>query len=77
MKKIIADIPKNTREVLRVELDEFSGRQLISARTWYRDGDDLKPTAKGLSIDIKHLSALREAIAEAEAQAKAAGLLPS
>lgn len=76
MKRIIVDIPKNERETLRVEFDEYNGHQLIAARVWYRDGDgELKPTKKGLSTAVKHLPALRQALEEAESVARAAGLL--
>lgn len=75
MKQIICDIPKNAREVIRVELDEYEGHQLVAARIWYSDDGGLKPTRKGLSVSVKHLTALREAIEKAEAEARAAGLL--
>jgi len=77
MKKVIADIQKNTREILRVELDEFGGRQIISARTWYRDSiGALRPTPKGLSVDVRLLRELRAALTEAETVALDAGLIP-
>jgi hypothetical protein len=75
VKKIIADLRKNARETLRIELDEFQGRQLISARTWYDDRGTLKPTPKGLSVEIRHLPDLRRALELAERIAQAAGLL--
>jgi hypothetical protein len=75
MKRVIRDIEKNSREIVRVELDEYQGKQLVSARVWFRDGDTVKPSSKGLSIDVKHLPALRQAIDDAEAAAHAAGLL--
>jgi len=76
MKQIIRDIEKNSREVVRVELDEFQGRQLVGARVWYTDKvGELKPTPKGLTLDVKHLPALRQAFVEAERQAREAGLL--
>jgi transcriptional coactivator p15 (PC4) len=75
MKRIVRDIKKNSREILRIELDEFRGHQLISARIWFRGGDVLKPTPKGLSVDIRHLAALREALDQAEKLAVQEGLL--
>lgn len=76
MKKIIADISKNWRETVRVELDEYNDIQLVSARVWFADEDgELKPTRKGLSVAVKHLPALAAAFADAEREARAAGLL--
>jgi hypothetical protein len=76
VKRLIKSIQKNGRETIRVELDEFEGRQLVAARIWYTDGEgDLKPTRKGLTIAIRHLPAIREALEEAERVARKAGLL--
>jgi hypothetical protein len=76
MKKIIADISKNGRETIRVELDEYNDAQLVSARVWFAGEDgELKPTRKGLSVAVKHLPALAAAFADAEREARAAGLL--
>jgi hypothetical protein len=76
MKRVISEILRNTRERVRVELDEYAGKQLISARIWFFDKDgELRPTSKGLSVDIRHLSALREAIDQAERIARDAGLI--
>jgi len=76
MKKIIADISKNWRETVRVELDEYNDVQLVSARVWFAgENNELKPTRKGLSVAVKHLPALAAAFADAEREARAAGLL--
>lgn len=75
MKQIIRDIPKNGRETIRVELVEFEGTQLVAARVWYVDGDELRPTRKGLSLAIKHLPALVQALQQAERNAREAGIL--
>jgi hypothetical protein len=73
----VCDIEKNGRETLRIELDEFQGRQLITARTCCTDkAGALKPTPKGLTVDVKRLSALRAAIEEPKRIAREAGLLP-
>jgi hypothetical protein len=75
MKRVVADIPKNQRETIRVELDEYEGNQLVATRVWYSDDGELKPTRKGLSIAIKHLPAIRAALEQAEKVARAEGLL--
>ncbi len=76
MKRIITDLVKNRRERIRIALDEYEGRQLVSVRTWYFDDNGaLKPTPKGLSVDIRHLSALRQALHEAERVAREHNLI--
>jgi hypothetical protein len=77
MKRVVRDIQKNGREVLRVSLHEYRGHQLISARIWFRNGEVLKPAPKGLSVDVRHLPALREALDEAERLARQEGLPPA
>lgn len=73
----IADIPKNSREVLRVQLQTFKGYELCSVRVWYRERDDeaLKPGKNGLTLRVEKLPDLRDAIDNAIAAAKAEGSL--
>lgn len=73
MKKVNATIPKNASEVVRVELTEFNGHDLLGIRVWTKDTD--KPTQKGITIAARLIPALREAILDAEAKARAAGLV--
>ena len=76
VKRIVLDLEKNSREVVRVELDEFGGRQIVSARVWYRDTTGtLRPTPKGISIDIRRWPGLWHALEEAEELALAEGLI--
>jgi hypothetical protein len=77
--KIVATIGKNSRELLRVSITEFRGIKLISLRLWTPTADGAKtiPTRSGLELRIEKLPELRAAIVEAEAQARAAGLLPT
>lgn len=63
MGQLIADIEKNSREIIRVEVTEFKGRELINLRIWYSDFDgSYKPTQKGVAIDINHYDKLKEAV---------------
>ena len=77
MKKHIATIRKNAAEEVRVSLDEYKGHNLVSLRVWTDPyaGDERIPTKKGVSMSAKLLPELREALEQAEAQARAAGLL--
>ncbi len=80
MKKIISTIPKNDHEELRVGLSEFTANekmhQMVEARFYYLDGTVRKPGRNGLTMKVELLPALVEALAKAEAEAQAAGLLP-
>jgi hypothetical protein len=63
MGQLIADIEKNSREIIRVEVTEFKGRELINLRVWYSDFDgSYKPTQKGVAIDISHYEKLKDAV---------------
>jgi hypothetical protein len=63
MGQLIADIEKNSREIIRVEVTEFKGRELINLRIWYSDFDgSYKPTQKGVAIDINHYDKLKDAV---------------
>ena len=72
---VIAQWDRNAREVVRVALDRYSERNTIDLRIWYRDGDQLRPARAGVTLSLKHLPALAQAIAEALRQAKALRLL--
>jgi Transcriptional Coactivator p15 (PC4) len=61
--QLIADIEKNSREIIRIEVTEFKGRELINLRIWYSDFDgSFKPTQKGVALDISQYVKLKDAI---------------
>lgn len=72
---IIAEHERNEREVLRVALDRYRGRNTIDIRIWFLFGDELKPGRKGITMSVSHLPALAAGIAAALARAEAEGLL--
>jgi hypothetical protein len=65
---IISDIQRNSTEIIRVEVSEFKGRELINVRIWYSSidqntGDQVyKPTQKGFALNIEKFGELKEAI---------------
>ena len=73
MKKHIASINKNSSEIIKVELSEFNGHDLLGVRVWMKDTD--RPTAKGITVGVKLIPDLIGALRTAEAEARAAGLL--
>lgn len=72
---IVATIPKNAREEIRVILNEFNGHKLLNIRIFVNvdDRPDRRPTAKGLTIKRHLLPALMEALAKAQAAIEATG----
>jgi hypothetical protein len=73
---LIAEWPKNAREVVRVDLHEFNRVHVVGARVWYRDeADEIRPGKSGLTLAVKHLPALADAIGKALARAIELGLV--
>jgi hypothetical protein len=68
--------PKNERETVRVLISEFEGRCIIDARVWYRDkAGELKPSRRGLTLDVKHVGPLADALYAALVAARKAELV--
>jgi len=44
------EIAKNSQERIRFQLTEFKGKQYADLRVYYEDGDEWKPTKKGLTL---------------------------
>lgn len=73
---VIATIPKNRREELRVSLGEYRGHQLVSLRVWFEAQDGtMRPGNSGVALKVEALPELVAAIIEAERVALATGLL--
>lgn len=77
MDKLIATIPKNQSEEIRIGLDEYKKHDLVSIRVWADPyaGDERVPTKKGISVSVRLLPDLIAALQEAEAAAREVGLL--
>lgn len=75
---IIAEWAKNGRETLRVRLDTFKDQPVIDCRAWYENSEGLlRPGRGGLTLGIRHLPALADALVKAVETANAAGLMPA
>lgn len=75
---LLGEIDKNAREVIRLLWREYRGRPFLDIRTFYRpgDGEEPKPSTKGVTIAPDKLPALFEAMREVERLARSRGLLP-
>lgn len=74
---IIRSIYKNNREQIRVTLGTFRGLDVIDLRVFADKGPEAEPepTLKGVCTSIERLPELREALEEAEVEARRRGLL--
>jgi hypothetical protein len=74
----IAKFWKNRRraESVHVALSEYEGHCLINVRVYSTGADGIdRPTTKGIALGIRKLPELAQALAKAEARARALGLL--
>ena len=67
MSTIIKDIQRNNNEIIRVEVSEYKGNDLINLRIWFQainDNGDVtyKPTQKGVTLNLSKYKELKEAI---------------
>jgi hypothetical protein len=68
MSVIIKDIKKNNNEIIRIEVSEYKGRDLINIRIWYQaidgaSGDVVfKPTQKGITLNISEFEELMDGV---------------
>jgi hypothetical protein len=64
------EIPINQREVLCAELRLHKTHAVLDLRRWRLSPDgNLQPTERGLALAMRHLSAMKELIDAAQAQA--------
>ena len=74
----LATIRKNALEEIRVGLSEFNGHDLLNIRIWTdprNGGSERIPTKAGIACRLALLPEIIEALQQAEAQARARGLL--
>lgn len=68
MAVIIKDIKKNNNEIIRIEVSEFKGRELINIRIWYQSMDSAqgemvyKPTQKGVTLNVSEYEELKDGV---------------
>jgi hypothetical protein len=73
---IVAEWPANSREMLRVSIGPYKSAWRLDIRKWFTDNDgELKPGNKGISLAIKDLPRLADALASALSVARERGLV--
>jgi hypothetical protein len=67
MEALVARIPKNPTEEVRVALTSYRGHDLVDIRVFFQDEQgEWRPTKRGVSLSVDSFTELREAIAKAE-----------
>jgi hypothetical protein len=73
---VIAEWPRNGRELVRISLDRFNDRFTIDIRSWWRDTDGIfRPSRGGLTLAVKHVPALADGLDKALRRAVVLGLV--
>ena len=64
------------RDTVRIAITEYNGRQCLDCDIWYtNDAGELKPSPKGLTLQLDALPKLAKAVQAALAFANKSGLL--
>jgi len=68
MSQVLHQFAKNATEEIRASLTEYKGHKLIDLRIYYepQDGEDWRPTKKGITIDVGLYPELKKAMLKIE-----------
>lgn len=58
--RIIGTMARNDHERIQIALRLFKGAYYCDIRIYYRDGDEWKPSPKGVAVSTNHLQELEE-----------------
>jgi hypothetical protein len=66
MDALVARIPKNPTEEVRISLTSYRGHELIDFRVFFQDEQgEWRPTKRGVSLSVDAFTELRDAIGKA------------
>jgi len=64
---LIAEIQKNTRERIRISIEEYRGHRLIDCRVYYEDDQgEWRPTKKGIALNNETIDEVANALNKAK-----------
>jgi hypothetical protein len=73
---VVAEWPRNNRELVRIALDRFKDCLTVDMRSWWKDTDGIfRPGRDGLTLAVKHLPKLAEGLDKALQRAEMLGLV--
>jgi hypothetical protein len=76
--QLVAQFEKNSKEEVRVSIDDFRGRKIINIRVYYRsDRGQWLPGKQGLALAVDRYRDLADAVLRLGEALQAQGLLPS
>ncbi|MBU0682862.1 MAG: transcriptional coactivator p15/PC4 family protein [Candidatus Omnitrophota bacterium] len=66
MERDVAVFEKNRYQDVKIRISEYQGNNVIDVRIWTQppQGDEKVPTGKGININVKLYSKLKEAVDE-------------
>lgn len=73
---LIAEWPRNGKDLVRVRLNAFNSRTTIELREWYPTDGEYKPGRAGITLSVAHVRNLADAFTKALAEAESRNLLP-
>ena len=63
---VVAQWPRNEREVIRITLSKYRGRISIDIRVWFLvEGGESRPSRRGISLRLTEISDIRKALRKA------------
>lgn len=78
MSEPIAKFDKNSREEVRVSVDEYHGRKIINLRVYYRGpNEEWLPGKQGLAVGVDQYRHLAGAVLDLGRWLEAHGMLPN
>jgi hypothetical protein len=73
---VIAEWPRDPGKIVRIALDRFNERFVVDIRCWWRDKNGVfRPGRDGLTLTVKHLPKLADALGNAFHRAEMFGLI--
>ncbi|MBD3379288.1 MAG: transcriptional regulator [Candidatus Omnitrophica bacterium] len=77
MEKDVYVFEKNKYQDVKVRISEFQGNDVIDIRIWTQppQGDEKVPTGKGININVKLFSKLKEAVQKLEKELSESNML--
>lgn len=66
---MIHEFQKNALEIVRVEIKEFRDQDYLNIRVWFEpdNGNEYKPSPKGITLNVELLPELQKALKKAAA----------